>query len=74
MHFFRFREDANRWIEGRQGITILSMPEANELAQWHRVERPRRAESCVHPRAIALLALGRLDLSAQSLLFVLIER
>ena len=43
MHFFRSREDAETWVRGREGIVILSVREADELAQWHWVERQRRA-------------------------------
>jgi hypothetical protein len=44
MHFFRSREDAATWLQGREGVTILSISEADELAQWHWVERQRLAE------------------------------
>jgi hypothetical protein len=43
MHFFRSREDAATWVRGREGVAILSVSEADELAQWHWVERQRRA-------------------------------
>ncbi len=45
MHFFRSREDADSWATGREGIAILSIGEADELAQEHWVERLRRAGS-----------------------------
>lgn len=45
MHFFRSREDAAGWVEGRDGVVILTIPEASELAQWHWVERQRGAET-----------------------------
>ena len=42
MHFFRAREAAEEWAEGRSGVAILSIREADELAQaW--VERTRKA-------------------------------
>ncbi|MBW2244879.1 MAG: hypothetical protein JRH01_23100 [Deltaproteobacteria bacterium] len=43
MHFFSSREDAAAWLGDREGIAILSISEADELAQWHWVERHRRA-------------------------------
>jgi hypothetical protein len=43
MHFFRAREAAEEWAEGRSGVTILSIREADELAQAHWVERRRSA-------------------------------
>ncbi len=43
MHFFRAREVAEAWAEGRSGIAILSIEEADELAQTHWVERTRAA-------------------------------
>ncbi len=43
MHFFRAREAAEAWAEGRSGIAILSIAEADELAQTHWVERTRAA-------------------------------
>jgi hypothetical protein len=45
MHFFRSREDANGWAAGREGVAILSIAEADELAQEHWVERLRTAAS-----------------------------
>ncbi len=42
MHFFRAREAAEAWAEGRSGIAILSIGEADELAQTY-VERTRAA-------------------------------
>ena len=41
MHFFRSREDADGWAAGREGLTILSVAEGDELAQAHWVERLR---------------------------------
>ncbi len=43
MHFFRSREDAESWASVREAIAILSVEEADELAQEHWVERHRRA-------------------------------
>ncbi len=43
MHFFRAREAAAEWAEGRSGVAILSIREADELAQAHWVERTRAA-------------------------------
>ncbi len=43
MHFFRAREVAEEWAEGRSGLVILSLREADELAQVHWVERSRAA-------------------------------
>ncbi len=43
MHFFRARKAAEEWAEGRSGVAILSIPEADELAQAHWVERTRSA-------------------------------
>ena len=43
MHFFRSREDAAAWMQEREGIAILTITEADELAQWHWVERQRGA-------------------------------
>ncbi len=43
MHFFRAREAAEEWAEGRSGVAILSIREADELAQAHWVERTRLA-------------------------------
>ncbi len=43
MHFFRAREAAEDWAEGRTGVAILSIREADELAQAHWVERTRAA-------------------------------
>ena len=43
MHFFRAREATEAWAEGRTGIAILSIGEADELAQTHWVERTRAA-------------------------------
>ena len=39
MHFFRSREDADQWAEGRADIVILSIAEGNDLAQEHWVKR-----------------------------------
>jgi hypothetical protein len=44
MHFFRSREEAGRWVEGRDAVVALSLREAFELAQVHWVERVRQAE------------------------------
>ena len=50
MHFFRAREAAEEWAEGRSGVTILSIREADELAQAHWVERTRSAaKRAAHP-------------------------
>jgi hypothetical protein len=38
MHFFRSREDAAIWKQGRGNVTILSISEGDELAQRHWVE------------------------------------
>jgi hypothetical protein len=43
MHFFRSREDAESWAADRNAVAILSAEEGLELAQWHWVERYRRA-------------------------------
>ncbi len=43
MHFFRARVAADEWAEGRSGLAILSILEADELAQSHWVERTRAA-------------------------------
>ncbi len=43
MHFFRARAVAEEWAEGRSGLAILSIREADELAQVHWVERQRAA-------------------------------
>ena len=43
MHFFRARAAADEWVEGRSGVAILSIREADELAQAHWVERQRAA-------------------------------
>ena len=43
MYFFRSREDADVWAEGRGGVAIFSIAEGDELAQQHWVERLRRA-------------------------------
>ncbi len=43
MHFFRAREAAEEWAEGRSCVAILSIREADELAQTHWVERRRSA-------------------------------
>ena len=43
MHFFRAREAAEEWAEGHSGVAILSIREADELAQVHWVERTRSA-------------------------------
>ncbi len=42
MHFFRAREAAEAWVEGRTGIGILSIGEADEFAHTL-VERTRAA-------------------------------
>jgi len=34
-------------MQGRQGIVILTIAEADKLAQWHWVERQRGAEARV---------------------------
>ena len=39
MHFFRSREDAASWAEGRDALAILSIEEGSELAQYHWVRR-----------------------------------
>ena len=44
MHFFRARAAAEEWAEGRRGVVILSIGEADELAQAHWVERKRAAD------------------------------
>ncbi len=44
MNFFRARAAAEEWAEGRSGLAILSIREADELAQVHCVERTRAAE------------------------------
>ncbi len=43
MHFFSARAAAEEWAEGRSGLAILSIKEADELAQAHWVERKRAA-------------------------------
>ena len=43
MHFFRSREDAESWTRGREGVAVLTIPEADELAQEHWVDRLREA-------------------------------
>jgi hypothetical protein len=43
MHFFRARAAAEEWAQGRSGVVILSLSEADELAQTHWVERQRAA-------------------------------
>jgi len=52
MHFFRSREDAATSMQGREGIVILSIAEANQLAQWHWVDRQRSAEARVQEPAL----------------------
>ena len=42
MHFFRSREDADSWAEGRESVAILSIEEGAELAQSHWVRRYQR--------------------------------
>ncbi len=41
MHFFRSREDAESWVDGRGALAILSIEEGCELAQEHWVRRVR---------------------------------
>ncbi len=43
MHFFRARAAAEQWAEGRSALAILSIEEADQLAQAHWVERMRAA-------------------------------
>ena len=43
MHFFRARAAAEEWEKGRSGLAILSIKEADELAQAHWAERTRAA-------------------------------
>ncbi len=43
MHFFRARAAAEEWVAGRAGLAILSIREADELAQAHWVERAQSA-------------------------------
>ena len=50
MHFFRAREAAEEWALGRAGVTLLSVTEADELAQDHWVERMRGALGRLVPR------------------------
>jgi hypothetical protein len=45
MHFFRSREDADQWAEGRDDVVILTLAEGDALAQYHWVERDRRLTS-----------------------------
>ncbi len=42
MHFFRSREDADRWVAGRDALTVLSIEEGCELAQDHWVRPAQR--------------------------------
>ena len=44
MHFFRAREAAEEWVEGREAVVALSLDEAFELAQVLWVDRSKRAE------------------------------
>jgi hypothetical protein len=44
MHFFRSREEAGKWVEGREAVVALSLGEAFELAQVHWVKRLRQVE------------------------------
>ena len=39
MHFFRSREDADQWVDGRADVVILTIAEGSVLAQEHWVER-----------------------------------
>ncbi len=45
MHFFRAREAAESWAEGRTGVAVLTVEEGYELARAHWIERRRAAES-----------------------------
>ncbi len=45
MHFFRSREDADQWAEGRAGIVILTIAEGDALAQHHWVGRQQAGSS-----------------------------
>ena len=45
MHFFRTREVAEHWAEGRSGHVVLTIEEGYELARAHWIERRRRAEA-----------------------------
>jgi hypothetical protein len=44
MHFFCAGEAAGESVAGREGVVVVSLEDAFELAQEHRVERARRAE------------------------------
>ena len=45
MHFFRAREAAESWAEGRTGVAVLTVEEGYELARAHWIERRQGAES-----------------------------
>ncbi len=42
IHFFRARADAERWLEGRPGIAILTVAEASQLADENWIKPARR--------------------------------
>ncbi len=44
MHFFRSREDAEGWLADRRGVVVLTVAEADALAQFHWVERKGKLE------------------------------
>ena len=50
MHFFRARAAAAEWAEAHSGVAILSVREADELAQTHWVERKRAAAKRAGPQ------------------------
>jgi hypothetical protein len=45
MHFFRAREAADDWVNGREDVVALDLEEAFELAQTHWVDRSRKTKS-----------------------------
>jgi hypothetical protein len=45
MNFFRTREVAESWVGAREDLAVLSVADADRLAQHHWVERARRADA-----------------------------